>query len=294
MKTYHLEGMGVLGCLMALQLLEQDIPFTWWDNNSEVNAWRASGGSIFRSKSEMDDVCYHEWLGWARCDAIIRENLQKAPTWYSTKAPPHGAKFKPVAEVGVLKRGPDEYAGMYLDVPEFVRQVRNLLITLRSEQSAARAQRIVAHGFSKRLKMYLWGWTATARLRVHPDIIAQSLPYRPSFYLRRGLYTMAYAAPYGALPDVWLVGSSMIAQLRPKELDVLPKLDRWGATVRDLSNGDIEFEKGMELRNGWRPVGTIKDDVSVIAEGGIIYLPSLGHSGVRHAPAVWRNLQEHL
>ena len=292
MKTYHLEGMGVLGSIMGLNLLARGIPFTWWDSDEAVCAWKASGGAIFPTKpGSRDNYCLGVWRSWLNDLPNVADNITEAITWYCTKAPPHGAKYKEHNNVdGVLRRGPDEVTSLYLDVPEFVRRTRDTLSGLRSDEPVKGSQRIVAHGFSHRRKAYLWGWTAAVRLDVDERVLEASYPFRPAFYLRKGLYTMAYAAPVGALEKVWLVGSSMIAQMKPKELDVLGKLGKWGQVVEELTGGLVRLEEGMRLQNGWRPIGTVKDDVSVTKEKDGVYLPALGHSGVRHSPAVWDEL----
>lgn len=53
-KPVHIEGMGVIGSILAWHLHSAGQVFTWSDIDTEVNAWEACTGIIYPSGHPED------------------------------------------------------------------------------------------------------------------------------------------------------------------------------------------------------------------------------------------------
>ena len=147
--SVHIEGMGWLGTVLAWQLSEARIPFTWHDTDEPITAWRASTGGIYPDgNDEGGQAAYSEWTQWARYQAQWRPYVEAADFWYSTKNPPHGGRYKAVADIGSLRLAfPPSY---HVNVQRWVKRARLAFGPYRDPLPSPTVY-VVAHGFNQRL-----------------------------------------------------------------------------------------------------------------------------------------------
>jgi hypothetical protein len=315
----HVEGMGVTGSLLAYQLERLKYDWSWHDVDAPVTAWKACTGSIFPAgkPGSLDDQCYQVWDRWAGpvpleprgglVGAALRIAEQPYPArfletgsyWFSTKSAPHGGsyQFDGPSQHGLRCARPFSY---HLNAQKFVPATRKHFIERHWDKPDKGDVYVVAHGFGDRLHHVLWGWAVPVKLR-YADYYAQA-GNRPCFYFREGRFVMAYAYPIPGT-EWWYAGSSLIVQRVPKALEVQPKYERWKKTFERLSGGAVKVvDRGAELV-GWRPAEggahvdpLVKRSTRRFVNGSVIQLsvPPLWHSGIRHFPRVWQQLQTEL
>lgn len=279
----HIEGMGVLGSLLALRLDYARLPFTWHDTEVEQTAWRACTGAIYPSGApdSVDAIGYARWDDWLDDGSMKRvyKHFESADYVFNHAKPPHEGRY-------LTRR--DEKSGLGIaSVPSFhvnaqglVPAVRKLFADRRRSTSPHRGKGDVfvqAHGWGGQRTHAYWGWTALVTLS-HKFKMGE---FRPAFYFRKGKFVMAYAYPVPGTP-YWYAGSSLIKQTKLKELDVQSKFDRWKEWFQELSGGAVKVVGAPHaFIQGWRPA---MHEPQVQMERGKIILPSLWNSGVRHAP----------
>jgi hypothetical protein len=282
MSLIHVEGMGVVGSLLAWQLEARGVAWSWSDNESKVNAWSASTGSIFATGEASDMACMEVWDSWRRrapWAKHLAHCVEEAAWWYSTKAAPHGSKLKHVSEFRGLRRGPKN--SLHFNSQLFVPETRKLLASRRELAPPKGARVIVSHGFGSRLSHYVWGWARLVRIE---GLEQNSL--RPCVYLRKGKFVMAYAYPVPNTP-YWYAGSSLISQQTPKDLTVLDKYARWKTNFEELSGGAVQVVEESEFLTGWRPVPlSDREPLLKLSQDGSVLVRPQGHSGVRKSPAI--------
>src|SRR5215216_2315142 len=218
-ELLHLEGMGVIGSVVAHRLAERGIDFTWDDAERDVCAWRACTGGIYPSGIAYEEAAYNEWRKWATqewCDGVV----EAANFWFLSKRPPHGGNYEVLGQVGPLRLG--ALPSYHLNAQRFVERTRETFAEKRVRGTAEK--KIVCHGYGPRLDHYLWGWHAKVRLRIDPAI--QQIA-RPCFYLRTDRFTMFYAYPVAGEPGTWYAGSTTQLQRLASEQAVPPKLVQW-------------------------------------------------------------------
>lgn len=288
-KSVHLEGMGVLGSLLAWLLETRGIPFTWYDSQSSYNAWQASTGSIYPTGDLHDYNNYVHWQHWTvRPPWQLTGVLEAADFWFSTKTPPNGARYRVLATRAPLRLA--ETPSLHLNPQRFVQGTRTHFAqrVLHPGLVSPATKLVIAHGFSpERLERFSWGWSAQVQMRYPTDLPSLS-GRRPAFYLRHSKYRFAftYAYPIPGEPGWWYAGSSQISQTRAKPLTIEDKLASWKTRVEAFSQGLLCPENVQHLRQGWRPVGDEQLGETVLEQAGKLILPPLAHSGVRHAPLV--------
>lgn len=286
--TVHLEGLGVVGCYLALRLFMDGEDFTWHDTDEPVTAWRACTGAIFPTGHADDLKALAVWRMHLDDDGFA-PFLEEAAYVFCTQRPPHGGRYTYTPLTGNAKLAAE--SSLHLNAQTWVPWVREFFKTARRPSQPAGSQRVVTHGFGPRLARFMWGWTVPVRVRTVP--LAGEL--RPAVYFRRGRFVMAYAYPIPRT-DLWYAGSSLISQHVPKNLEVMPKYRRWRDTFLELGEG---FVVGVVPAGppavGWRPVPAEGDHdwISREADGALAARP-LWHSGVRHAPHIYNALQEVL
>lgn len=299
----HLEGMGLLGCLTAVQLCKHRVSFTWHDTDDKINAWQASTGACYPASGEVD---HDSWLQWRRwwSNKSYSPHVEQCAYWVDSthKSLPHGLVADVQAEVGGMRL---VGYSVHCNAQSLVQSVREQLRTVRTVGVPKTCTTlIVSHGFSKRRVRYLWGWTRLIRLR-YPEEIAKH--GRPSFYLRKNRFQFAYCYPRPGT-DQWYAGSSLISQTDAKPLAIESKYEGWEQRFMELSGGKVEITDRGEMLQGWRPAkgGSLSQEEGHKAgrpdllldetEGGrrTIYFPTLASNGFRHFPEVWRQLQEAL
>jgi hypothetical protein len=281
----HIEGMGVLGSLLALRLDHEGIKFTWNDIDAPRTAWKACTGAIFPcgEAESVDWLAYNDW----------RDELEK-PTWtkpvsrhfergvytFNHQRPPHDGKYEFSNLGNTDLRFPLLFSSYHVNAQTLVPAVRKRFASRQVVAPNYKQPHVVAHGFGKQMTHVYWGWTRKVEL----DYKFKTSD-RPAFYFRQGRYVMAYAYPVPGTPH-WYAGSSIIMQRTLlKELLMPPKYERWRDWFEELSGGAVRVKRTREgeFLQGWRPAEE-NPDVYHDKRNKTIRMPSLWNSGVRHAP----------
>lgn len=290
----HIEGMGVIGAMLAWHLFERGIDFVWLDNEQTICAWRASTGCIYPSGDSFDMENYQIWEEWEKGNAPFSEKLPgvicRAPYWYSSKAHPHSdyrslsRRYK--GKLGQIR----EFSGLHLsnmptlhlNVQSFVGETRCIFQDRRVDRYDG-GRKIVAHGFSYRLKQYVWGWSAIARMRYNEAFKENRVT--PCFYLRqRNLrYVFAYAYPIPNTPYHY-IGSMLRPQKAPMVYEVLPKIEEYKKRIAMICGDTLAVEQVLNVMQGWRPEPISDEEPLVIKRDDVLYVRPMWHSGVRHSP----------
>lgn len=293
----HLQGMGILGCLTALKLHQHGYEFTWEDNRSEVNAWRACTGACYPSGGVLDNRCHALYLD-PQWSAPLRPYLEECAYWVDTrtKSLPHSLVAEEEARVGGARL---VGRSVHLNGQRLVEAVREEFAALEGSPPPGHVP-VVSHGFHEGRARYLWGWTRLVKLAVHPDVLVHG---RPSFYLRRNRFQFAYCYPVPR-SDLWYAGSTLVHQVEAKDHDPRPYYDRWLGWFDEMAGEAAEVAEEGPYLTGWRPCGPkgasegegyAADRGRLLTETahGVRY-PTLATGGFRHFPAVWEELYEYL
>lgn len=296
-KAVHLIGMGVLGSVCAWMLLQQKISFTWEDNDSPYVAWKASTGLIYPSGDELEFKQYKQWASWIEPETFwsvpapwqgvqsVETALCKGSFWFSSKLPPHGGDYPILTKEGPLQLG--ALPSYHMNPQQFVQETRKYFQEQRRNEIPTGAVRVISHGFQRKA-YYVWGWSARVIVKFHPDVLQHSTD-RPSLYVRKGRFQLAYANPIPNEPFHY-AGSSMMVQKEPHTFEVEKKYRRWEALIRELSGEmvvGIDREGGV--LQGWRPTEK-QGDMRVEQKNDVFYFPPMSGSGVRMAPYVCEQL----
>lgn len=286
----HLEGMGVVGCMLALRLEEEKIKFTWFDNYTKYNAWRASTGCIYPSGDIKEREAYHRWRKDFNSEKFGK-TLERAAYWFITKNPPHGGKYDIEGHVGPLNLG--GFPSYHLNVQDFVRETRKKFEDRYVDDAPVTASKLViSHGFHKKtLDHYQWGWSARVKLRFSEKITEMSDGLRPCFYLRRGRVTpLVYAMPMAGTND-WYAGSYMLnTKNTDKSYNIVDKAQTWVRNVEHLTEDKVEVIDVDDHEEGWRPCprpklfGNSKLAAVDDKHTNKIYVRPMEGNGVRMAP----------
>ena len=275
MSKIHLQGLGVVGSLLALKLHQQGQRFTWNDIEAPINAWQASTGTIYPSGDPVDTWSYEAWL---------RNYFGELPEFCSatycflSKRPPHGGKY-PFELVGPF--GIASHPSFHLNAQVLVPRVRKQFADCRVEKAPAGALTVVTHGFGQRLERYLWGWAVKVRLNSRHDQV-------DCYYMRVGRFKLAYAYPIPLEPGWFYAGSSLISQRHPRELNIAPKFENWKRHVKQHTGLRV-MEQGAALQ-GWRPVAAKTDTPLLRKMNGQWVIRPQWSSGIRHAPGIVETL----
>lgn len=291
----HIVGMGVLGSMCAWTLFREGIPFSWEDANARYVAWKASTGLIYPSGDSNEHAQYLQWARWYQGDApwssvaSMRSVVEQGAFWFASKAPPHGGNYPIVASVKGLQLG--SLPSYHLNPQEFVEASRAFFANQR-QQGGTGTRKLIAHGYNQRLDNYQWGWSARVTLQLDQRVLLQSRGMRPSLYVRKNRFQLAYANPVPGTP-FYYAGSAMFAQKDPHELSVEQKYQQWQSIITET--GVVQVLSREPIRQGWRPAqqkgGSYR--VTRLANGDLL-VPPLAGSGVRLSPLVCSSLLEAL
>jgi hypothetical protein len=277
----HVEGMGVLGSVLARHLTWLSIDWTWDDTDDPHAAWQASTGLVYPDADPAATADLHAWGLWSAAGLFAADELRPAAYVYAQKTPPHGGRY------GVLDLGDGLHLAnadcWQVDPPRLVANVRREHRDRRRNTAPPGATLIRAHG---RVWRHTWGWSAPVRL----DTSAlPELPHAPALIGRR-ISVNVYAYPMPSRPGWWRAGSAMYDQRAPRSLDADAHLTRWLIDYKARFPTVPVVEVGAPVE-GWRPrpapdasPGVTRDD------DGALRVPALWHSGVRRAPTVIRQL----
>jgi hypothetical protein len=296
----HIEGMGLTGALLAVQLMDRmgHTNWSWHDIESHHTAWKASTGAIYPSGSEKfgpDLECWKVWDIWEQRH-LYGIHCERANYFFGHKKPPHEGKYK------VFERTPELRMG---DLPSFHINGQSLVQDIRARYKGYRTTGvpeqtdvlIIAHGWSERLARVYWGWTELVELE-YDECMFGGL-HRPCVYFRPNKVQMAYAYPVPGTP-YWYAGSSIIAQRTEamKSLDIPSKSAKWEVLFHKLSGGAFRVKDRGGRIEGWRPAAGPSDTSWAKASWNgqmlRVSMRPLWNSGIRHFPKQLASLYQAL
>lgn len=294
----HVEGMGVSGALLAVQLERHGVDFTWHDTEQKVSAWRASTGAVYPANSEKfgpDWACWQVWQRWYH-EGLYDPHTERANFWFGHKGrPPHEGRYpvhEPASEHGLRQAVPSSFHVNAQSLVPWARErySHRRLPTAPGDESHL----IISHGWGRRLGHVYWGWAALIELAYDRSVYGAG-DRRPALYLRPSRVEMAYAYPVPGTP-YWYAGSSIIKQRLEgiKELEVEGKYQRWLRLLERYSGGAMEIVGRSEVLQGWRPAAAVEDTAWLRVApmprgrvGTVMTLRPLWNSGIRHFPKQW-------
>lgn len=288
----HIEGMGLLGSLLANHLDDRGVDFTWSDTDSTTNAWSASTGLVYPAGDARSMHGLEGWRSWAETPwgGPVVEEVRYT---YHHRNPPHDGRYTPDYDLGDMRVAPRQPGCFAVNVQALVLAARTKFHGCRAPYDGG--PRVRAHGFTERLGAYMWGWTVPVALEYPDDLEASCGALRPAFYSRRDRFQIVYAYPIAHQPDDWWAGSSLVSQKAPHPLDAEKHYARW-LEAFTVNFPRVEVVSRGEPIQGWRPRPTVEpdDDHLVLVEGDQVTFPPLWHSGVRWAPVVIEKALERL
>jgi hypothetical protein len=280
--------MGWLGVVAGRILDELGVDWCWYDTDSPVQSWRASTGIVYPGGDEMDRSNYDRWIAELAEGRWIDDAVEPVEFWFAHLNPPHGGKYSLSADLGSIRRG--SLPAVMVNVPEVVARHRELWADRRVEP---RQPDVIAHGFRGRIVRWVWGYSVKVRLEFSDELRNASESGRLSLYGRDGRFKIVYAH-LGAGSDYWRVGSSLISQKVPKELDAGKHFDSCRASFEKLFGDHAQIVEQLEEPvHGWRPKRSDEDDDRCIVDPtGVIHFPSVAYSGVRWTPSIADSFRE--
>lgn len=293
--TLHLEGMGLVGSLVAWSLYREKKPFTWNDNDNLISAWRASTGCVFPTGLPDDVKGYTQWFKILE-DPIFNKHIgqfvEYARWSYLSNTPPHQG-----AKAGVLSKG--KVGPIHISNAEtFQFNVQDLVEYTRkrfASRGAApqKGQRIIVTHGTATAHRYVWGWSVPAELKLSKALTLQeeTIQSRLCLYLRKG-YSLNYLYPKPGT-DIYYGGTATLSQTKPKELEVESKVYNWKAKVYELSDGHVFVRRTGPAVQGWRPVAPDTTPLVKVEKDRIVLRAQSGN-GVRHYPLLMEALWEVL
>lgn len=290
--TIHIEGMGVLGCQVAMELDRLGIDFTWSDTDEPFTAWHCSTGIVYPSGEERDLAGLRAWVEQIEAGRHY-PYAAKLPYVYAHKNPPHGGRYtaRPVPGTSLSMASETSVA---VNVPAMVGAVRGRHQLRRVRETPDSAGLVIrAYADPDKLDGYLWGWAARVSFD-HP------LDGFPTYYAKAHRFnlTYAYPIPHGERADAqdeheWWAGSTLLHQRSPSHRDTAPYLAEWLENAERLLG--ITNVHVHDVQQGWRPrrdPNTPNEAREV--EPGVWQLAPEPTSGVRHGPLIINDLFERI
>lgn len=288
-RMIHIEGMGLLGSLTALNLAHRGIPFTWNDTDRPFVAWRASTGMVYPAGDNESQRGLAAWKGWITEPWLPAGAAMECEYVYHHKNPPHEGKYKAAYDLGDMRSAPSGNA-VAVRAPLLVEHARARFADCRVNQATEGQFVIRAHGFTERLSKVMWGWTVPVKLDLPPDVQAIANGRPVAFYSRRNRFQIVYAYPIGDTGWHWS-GSSLVGQKSPHTLNVEKHYERWHEAWEHNFPRVPVIERSESIQ-GWRPRPADADTTAVQrTPTGLVY-PPLWHSGIRWAPNVITQMLE--
>lgn len=304
----HLQGMGVIGSLLAHTLREQRIKFTWSDTEEEHTAWQACTGAVYPTGESQELENYLRWQHDINHDALppeITEHMEQAAWCYNGINPPHHGEL---AGVHSLTRGNaavdplviSDGISYQFDMQSIVKATRTKFAKRRTDGYSGSGDLIVTHG-SAQADKFVWGWSINCKLDFSAEFLETldelGIGMRPTLYMRQ-VYDMSYLYPHPRRQDLWYGGTATITQSVPKSLDVQAHYRRFKDKVAERSGGHVTVAGGVKgtLVEGWRPKysgGTVMPLAKRVA-GRQIMLRPMGGNGVRFFPLLADAVLEQL
>lgn len=296
----HIQGMGLIGSMLAWTLYRSDVQFTWNDTHQKVKAWKASTGCVYPCGDPTEMEAYHQWRRWHEKGAPWEKKLdnitEEAAYWFITRKPPHDGDYKIIQDISPMRMG--EFPTVQVNVQQLVKGTREFFAKQETEPGGwdpRSTQLVKAHGFTEeRLTHYKWGWSAKAEVHFSRKLIHASNGWRICADLKRGMVSpLIYAYPMPGT-NLHYIGSSIIRQTTPKKLHIPSKIDFWTTEVEELTEGLVSLVDVKEYREGWRPCGEPEDKKLVRRIGDALVVRPMQHSGVRLSPLVMSKIMRKL
>lgn len=285
----HIQGMGWIGSILALNLERQGVDFTWHDTEARRVAWRASNGVIYPDGDAAAKASKQVWDGWVASGLLPADIVSPALFAYSQKSPPHGGTYKPIQLwPGVHSSPPGE--AYIVNVAGAVAYTRERFADRRLDSAPADSTIVVSHGSSERCGGYDWGWTAKARLKL-PNAAKRAISDVGGIqmYGRVNRFELAHATSIPGNPDRFKIGTSSQNSGKSRPNDALAQFAKRIQQVERLFPGVkvLDAETPVE---GWRPRNKRPDDTAPRwtpnYDGQRLVLAPAGHNGVRFAPRI--------
>lgn len=292
----HIEGMGLMGSLLAASFERDHIPFTWSDIDAPVTAWKASTGCVFPTGEPEEIADYHSWINQLHAPnpfgEWMRTHMERGLWCYISVAAPHSGAKVGVSEVTRLgSLAVSNMSSIHLNVPAFVQATRTRQSRHRVDERPARAKVIVSHGFRRAVK-FGWGWSAQAELKLAPELQEACEGARPCLYLREG-YVMHYAYPM-PMTDRYIIGTQNVQQKEPAERDTEIPYLRFLEHMENKVGEQVEMRRLHEstMTQGWRPYATKGEGPTITTRNaGWLIRPQSGN-GLRNFPSTYAALRE--
>lgn len=302
-----LEGMGLMGSLIAPCLEDLGIEFRWYDTDEQrVQSWRASTGGIFPHGNEESMTGLRMWRDLLSRDTLsptfrqlYREHTQRARYCYYSKNPPHGGAAFGVEEVA--KIGGVRFSNMrsyHIDAQQVVETARS---HYRKQRIAGKPKRseadllVVTHGWRpKVIGAYSWGWSGIVTAKLSKQVRAQLRDHGDAtgcFYLRNG-YQVCYLYPVGRT-GAFYAGTTLVTQKSgPKDADPRPHYERWARQLEEFSEGHLAVRELLPdtLRQAWRPKHREDQEQLVWRKGHTVFLKPAYGNGIRLFPLYFAEL----
>lgn len=277
MAELHIEGMGLIGSMLARRLHEEGITFTWSENDTPFTAWHVSTGLAYPDGDPDNQAGLERWRTILMGD--LAYEAAEAPYVFAHKSPPHSGRY-PVTDYGKLRMA--EPTAIALNVPEFVENTRTAFAAERLPETLDGATNVVVcHTTPERGDGYLWGWVARVRFELPEEIALDCLGQQPALYAKKHRFNLTYAYPIPGTGQ-WWAGSVLQMQREPKLVENrrLAELYRgWVADAMELLGVyDIQLDG---LDQGWRPRSKKTDSGRVEFKDGRWTMPPMPTDGMR-------------
>lgn len=278
----HIEGMGILGSMLARRLHQEGIPFTWNDTEERHVAWPVSTGLAYPDGDPVNQkglARWHEIL--TEGELVGPDEAFEVPYVFAHKKPPHGGKYD-VVDYGPLRMASP--SAVSLNPITFVKRTREEFAAEERSEAPDSAELVVCHTTPERGDGYLWGWVAQVRFDMMPELVADILGRQPALYAKAHRFNLTYAYPIPGT-GTWWAGSVLQMQREPKEADEYKLFDLymdWRELAEELlCIRNIEL---IRLDQGWRPrnKGGVHEEFQLAERHGNRWLmPVMPTDGVR-------------
>jgi len=281
MAQIYIQGFGIIGCLLAVRLEDLGVPFTWFDSDEKVQAFKASTGCCYPSGEAVDKANYERFPAEVLSHPWISKFTEVANYAFTQKSIPHDAPRSGLQVVsdfnGCKLLNKPSY---HINAQEFVAQTRARFADRNSPVAPQGAFVIHAHGFhAVRPTTYRWGWHAKAKVTIlEPGLI---LDKRTCFNLKEGRFNSSYLYPVPG-SDEYYLGTHFIFQRKAKDLNMEGKAEYILNHIQKVAGSVLEVEVVPgSVVTGWRPAFE-EEGPAYILEGGELFLRPQMANGWRH------------
>lgn len=292
MLKVHFKGFGLVGSLLAWELHQRKIDFSWDDEDKDC-AWKASTGCIYPSGEPFDALNYDLWLKKLTqiSDKLnpIEIFFEKVNYGFTQKSIPHGnnsKELKVVESIGDVKILNKQ--SIHMNVQKFVQFTRNFFWANFTKNTEPNVLIIHAHGFHKyRPTDYRWGWSVACTVSGE---VFDKYP-RMCLNAKEGRFINAYLYPRPMTNEYYL-GTHFIYQKTQKNLEIGNKVDKIISHIKKVTNNQVEIELAGTPTVGWRPAYVDEFPHAYIQEGREMYVTPKSANGLRHAPSYIKEIAD--